>query len=168
MADSDFYQPPSRARLSIIPIASTLIASAATALPLIVSVPAVPPLGLMMALAWRLRRPEMWAAWIALPLGLADDLLGGAALGSAMTLWTIVFLGIDAADSRPLWRDYWLDWWIAAGAILFCCINQWTFAVFTGGGGAFWPILPQIAFAIILFPAMARLCAVLDTWRLSR
>jgi len=168
MSDSGFYQPPSQARLWTIPIVSTLIASTITALPLVLSIPVLPPLGLMMALAWRLRRPEMWPAWMALPLGLFDDLFSGAALGTAMTLWTIVFLAIDAVDSRPLWRDYWLDWGIAACAILFCGLNQWTFALFTGGGGVFWPVLPQVGFAIILFPAMARICANLDSWRLSR
>jgi rod shape-determining protein MreD len=167
MEGPGFYEPPSRTRLWAIPIGSTILASALTALPLVSQFQLFPPFGLMLALAWRLRRPEMWPAWIALPLGLADDLFSGAAIGSAMTLWTIAFLAIDAADSKPTWRDYWLDWRIAAGILLICGFGQWALAVFTGGGGVLWPALPPIVFAILLFPAAARFCALLDRWRLA-
>jgi len=168
MASPGFYEPPSRTRLWVIPIGSTLVGSALTAVPIVSQIHLLPPFGLMMALAWRLRRHEMWPAWIALPLGLADDLLSGAALGSAMTLWTIAFLAIDAIDSQPTWRDYWLDWRIAAGILLVCGVGQWMIAWFTGGGGLFWPVFPPIVFGILLFPAAARFCALLDRWRLSR
>ena len=166
--ESDLLARPSAARLWLVPIASTLAGSALALLPAIVSVPVLPPLGLLMALGWRLLRPEMWPAWVALPLGLADDLIGGAPLGSAMTLWTIAFLGFDIADSRPMWRDHWLDWWLAAAAILLCALGAWGIAAFSGGAGALWTILPQTTLAILLFPPIARLCARLDTWRLRR
>lgn len=159
---------PSAARLWLVPLVSTLVGSACAALPMVAQWPLLPPLGLMVALGWRLLRPEMWPAWVALPLGLADDLLTGAPLGSAMTLWTVAFLGIDVADTRPMWRDHWLDWWIAAGAILFCGLGAWAIDRFTAGGGRLAPALPQIGFAILLFPAVARICARLDRWRLRR
>jgi rod shape-determining protein MreD len=161
-------QRPSVARLWTVPIVSTLVASALDALPLVVSAPTLPPFGLLMALAWRLLRPEMWPAWIALPLGLADDLLTGAPLGSAGALWTFAFLGIDIADSRPMWRDHWLDWWIASIAILFCGFGGWAVDRFTAGGGQLLPLLPQLVLSILCFSPAAWVCARLDRWRLRR
>lgn len=158
---------PLRSRLWIVPVASTLVGSAATLLPIVAHAPALPSLGLLMALAWRLLRPEMWPAWVALPLGLADDLIGGAPIGCAMALWTIAFLAIDAADARPTWRDHWQDWWLAGTAIAGVGVGGWAFARFTAGGGALWPLLPQLVLGILLFPAAQRLCARLDRWRLA-
>jgi rod shape-determining protein MreD len=162
--ESDLLGRPSSLRLQALPIASTLLGSCVNLLPFISTAPVLPSFGLLMALAWRLLRPELWAAWVALPLGLADDLITGSPPGTAMTLWTIVFLGIDRVDSRPMWRDYWLDWWIASLAILFCAAGQWAF----NGGGAPWPMIPPTILAILCFPPVARLCAALDRWRLAK
>lgn len=167
--ESDLLGYPARVRLQAVPVASTLLGSCVGLLPFVVTAPILPPFGLLVALGWRLLRPELWAAWMALPLGLADDLITGAAPGTAMTLWTIVFLGIDLLDSRPLWRDHWLDWWIAAGAILFCALGQWAFGGFVaGGGGTLWPMIAPTILAILAFPPIARLCAALDRWRLTQ
>jgi len=166
--ESDLLGQPSRARLQAIPIVSTMIGSGVTLLPFIATAPVLPSFGLLMALGWRLLRPELWAAWIALPLGLADDLITGTPPGTAMTLWTISFLGIDMLDARPMWRDHWLDWWIAAAAILFCALGQWALGVFVSGGGALWPMIAPTILAILCFPPVARLCARLDRWRLAK
>ena len=85
-------------RVTIVPILSTLAGSAMALLPIIATEPIVPPFGLMMLLAWRLLRPEIWPVWAALPLGLADDLLSGHYLGTAMILWTIAFLALEWVD----------------------------------------------------------------------
>ncbi|WP_116091308.1 rod shape-determining protein MreD [Sphingomonas crusticola] len=164
--ESDLLGRPSAFRLQGLPIASTLIASCIGLLPFVASAPVIPPFGLLMALGWRLLRPELWPAWTALPLGLADDLIVGAPPGTAMTLWTITFLGIDLVDSRPMWRDHWLDWWIAALAISWCALGTWATGRFVSGGGAFWPMIPPTLIAILAFPPIARLCATLDRWRL--
>lgn len=167
-APSPFTPERRPVRLWLVPIASTVAASALAALPLVVSLPWVPPFGLLMALAWRLLRPEIWGAWMALPLGLADDLLGGAPLGSAAALWTIVFLGLDIADHRMMWRDIWDDWRIAAAAILFCDAGAWALAAFTGGAGPAWTVLPQTVLGALLFPVASGAAARLDRWRLRR
>lgn len=166
--ESDLLGQPSAARLQLLPVLSTLIGSCAGLLPFVASAPVLPPFGLLVALGWRLLRPELWPAWVALPLGLADDLIGGAPPGTAMTLWTIAFLGIDLADSRPMWRDHWLDWWIATVAILFCAGGSWAIGRFVSGGGALWPLIVPTILAILFFPPIARLCARLDHWRLAK
>lgn len=157
---------PRRARW--VPVLTVLAGSLTAALPIVADWPMLPPFGLLMLLAWRLLRPEMWPAWIALPLGLFDDLLSGQPLGSAMALWTIVFVAFDMMDNRAVWRDYWMDWLAAAAAILFCLVGGVGLLAFTTGGGHLLAIVPQALTTILLFPAAMRLCAALDRWRLAR
>ena len=155
------------ARLWLVPVLSTLAGSALSVSPFVVTVPLMPPLGLLMLVAWRLLRPEMWGAWVALPLGLADDLIVGAPLGSGMAVWTIVLLGLDVADHRLLWRDYWADWGLAIAALSFATLAAWAIALFSGGAGPPWTAAVQALFAALLFPTAARLCRMLDKWRLG-
>ncbi|MFS0735470.1 rod shape-determining protein MreD [Sphingomonas sp. 1P06PA] len=161
------YQPVviRPARVRVVPIASTLAGSALGALPVIASAPALPPFGLLMMLAWRLLRPELWPAWAGLPLGLADDLLTGQPLGSGMALWTAVFLAVDRIDNRLPWRDYWLDWSIAAVALMVVMTGQ----LFAAGLALDMvpTMLPLIAMTILCFPFAARFAASLDRWRLA-
>lgn len=161
-----FRPRPSPARLWLVPLGSTVAGSCTTLLPAIAGAPALPPFGLLMALGWRLLRPEMWPAWVALPLGLVDDLLGGAPLGSAMSLWTIAFLAIDLTDARPMWRDHWLQWALATLCIAGVGLGGWALSRFVAGGGALGFLLPQLFLGALLFPVTARLCAALDRWRL--
>src|SRR3546814_19240001 len=74
---------------------------------------------LMVLLAWRLLRPESLKIWSPVLLGLFDDLLSGQPFGSAMLLWTICFFVIELIEIRLVFRDFWQDWLIAAGAIGF-------------------------------------------------
>lgn len=137
-------------------------------LPIVATAPTLPPFGLLMALGWRLLRPEMWHPWMASLLGLADDLICGAPLGTSMTLWTIAFLGFDIVDTRPMWRDYWLDWWLASVAILFCGVGDWLITGFVSGAAPVWTILPTLAIGIVFYPAVVWICSRLDRWRLKR
>lgn len=157
---------PARAR--VVPVAATLAASLLHALPVVASAPVLPPFGLLMLLSWRLLRPELWQAWIALPLGLLDDLAAGHPPGSAMTLWTFSFLLLDTLDNRLIWRDYWIEWSVAAALIVMVMVGEWQVAVFIEGDRALLPIVPQLLVTIFCFPAMVRLCATLDRWRLRR
>lgn len=154
-------------RGQLLPLASTVLGSALTIVPWVAMQPIVPPLGLMIALGWRLLRPEMWPAWMALPLGLANDLLGGDPFGTSIALWTITFIALDAVDRRLIWRDYWQDWLLAALAIAFCLGGGLIAANIGGGRGELTDIVPQMLFSIALFPLAMRLCAALDRWRLG-
>ncbi len=157
---------PARARM--VPVVSTLAGSLLHAAPVVASAPVLPPFGLLMLLSWRLLRPELWHAWIALPLGLFDDLAAGHPPGSAMTLWTFCFLLLDTLDSRLIWRDYWIEWSVAAALITLVMLGGWTVAVFVDGDHALLPVIPQLVVTILCFPATVRLCATLDRWRLRR
>jgi rod shape-determining protein MreD len=155
-------------RTVMVPILSTLAGSAMALLPVIATEPIVPPFGLMMLLAWRLLRPEMWPAWAALPLGLADDLLSGHYLGTAMILWTVTFLVLEWVDQNLLWRDAWIEWGLATVAIILLDIGAWALSQPRGSMTPMLTIVPQTVGAILLFPAVLRIAAWFDGWRLRR
>lgn len=155
-------------RVMLVPILSTLAGSAIGLFPVIATEPIIPPVGLMMLLAWRLLRPELWPAWAALPLGLADDLINGHYLGTAMILWTISFLVLEWVDQALRWRDSWIEWAIAAVALVLIDFGSWLLSHPLDHGVSFLVPIPQTIGAILLFPAVLRITAALDTWRLKR
>ncbi|MFM9977194.1 MAG: rod shape-determining protein MreD [Sphingomonadaceae bacterium] len=161
---SRFDAPPGAFEQQAIPVASVMITSLAPLLPVIVTMPIVPPLGFMMLLAWRLMRTDLWPAWGALPLGLFDDLFSGQPIGSAMASWTLALIAIDMVDTRAIWRDYRQDWALAAALI----VAQLLWSLVLAGGGMS-PILlvPQMLLAILAFPMCARIAAALDRWRIG-
>ena len=149
-----------------VPIASTMAGSLLTTLPIVATAPVLPPFGLLFLLAWRMLRPEIWPIWAALPFGLFDDLLSGNPLGTAMLTWTVAFIVLDVIDRWQVWRDYWQEWFIAAGLIAFCIIAAFLVTLATGGGGYIVIIVPQLAASMLAFPVVVRLTAILDRWRL--
>lgn len=150
-----------------VPIVSTMIGSLLPLmLPLVAEAPIVPPFGLLVLLAWRLLRPGFWAVWAPLPLGLFDDLASGQPLGSAMLSWTIAFLVLEATERSLLWRDYVQDWFVAGIAVSGCMVSGYLFALFAGGSAPILALVLQIFASILVFPAVARVCARLDIWRL--
>lgn len=149
------------------PIVSTMIGSLVPMLlPVIADAPVLPPFGFLMLLAWRLLRPGFWAAWAPLPLGFFDDLASGQPVGSAMFAWTVALLLIEASERAVIWRDYLQDWLVACAAIAGVLAAGYLFALFAGGAAPIFAIVPQILASMLLFPAVARLCARLDSWRL--
>ncbi|MBV8685867.1 MAG: rod shape-determining protein MreD [Alphaproteobacteria bacterium] len=155
-------------RRQAVPVASTLAASALDLLPVVATTPLVPDFAYLVLLAWRLLRPELWSAQVALPLGLFNDLVAGHPLGQSMALWTITFLVFELVDSRTGWRDYWMDWLLAAFAILFYTAGMWWIARVMGSRIELAVLAPQLALSIIAYPLVARLVIALDRWRLSR
>jgi rod shape-determining protein MreD len=155
-------------RTVAVPLLSTLAGSAMGFVPVIATEPMLPPFGLMLLLAWRLLRPEMWSPWVALPLGFADDLISGHYLGTAMVLWTLAFLVLEWVDQALVWRDGWIEWGIASIALAVIIFGSWALSQPTGSLTAILTIVPQTIGAILFFPAVLRITAWLDRWRLRR
>ncbi|MBN8830181.1 MAG: rod shape-determining protein MreD [Sphingomonadales bacterium] len=165
--DSRIGRRRSQLQIRGTPIASVMFGSMiASLVPSIAQVPLLPPFGLMVLIAWRLLRPEIWPLWIGMPLGLFDDLMSGQPIGCAVFLWTIVLLALDFESQRHFWRDYWHGWFTASLALSFALAGGWLAVRLAGYGGSFVQILPQIAYSVGLFPLVVRICAVLDRWRL--
>jgi len=155
-------------RRKYVPIVSTVFACMLVLLPIIVSSPIVPDFAFLVLIAWRLLRPELWSATIALPLGLFNDLVAGHPLGQSMALWTITFLAFDILDSRLLFRDYWMDWFFASLAIVGYVFAGWWIGRMMGNTAEFTIMVPQLIASVLAFPVVARLVLALDRWRLSR
>lgn len=165
---NQFTPPPGAFERQLVPVGTVMLGSLAVLLPVIVTVPVIPSLGLLMLLAWRLPRPGLWPAWAGLPLGLFDDLFSGQPLGSSMALWTMTLLWIDYADIRFVWRGYWQDWALAAVAFTAVTIGNWALVQFSGGATPVILLLLPILIGAMLYPVVARLCAALDRWRFAR
>lgn len=158
---------PSSAQRQGVPIASTMIGSMAPLLPMIATAPVMPPWGLLVLVAWRMLHRNLWPVWMGLPLGMFDDLFSGQPLGSAMMLWTLALLGLDLLDRRMVWRDFRQEWSIASGLVVAMLLVQLLISYASGGATNPLLLVPQMLVSILVFPLVARLCAVLDEWRLS-
>jgi rod shape-determining protein MreD len=159
-----FAPEPSPTAVWAIPAASIAAGSLITILPLIAAFPVLPPLGLMILLAWRLLRPDTVRIWMPLPFGLFDDLVSGQPLGSAILLWTISFLIVDLLDHRLISRDFAQDWVLASGAIGFCLIVGRLIAT-PLEAHVDTLLLFQVIASVLLYPFVARLVAWLDAKR---
>jgi len=156
-------------RRRFVPLTSTIFAMLLGLLPIVASSLWVPNLAFLILITWRLVRPEIWQAQVALGLGLLADLIvPGAPLGQSMLLWTVIFLGLDYADYLLGTRDYWLDWTLATAAILFHSAGVWYIALLMGAEVSVLVMVPQLILSILAYPLMARIVLRLDRWRLAR
>jgi rod shape-determining protein MreD len=148
-----------------IPAASVMLGSLTVLIPNISVYPMLPPVGLLLLLAWRMLVRDLWPTWVALPLGFFDDLFSGQPMGSAMLLWTLVFLILDILDRWMMWRDYRQDWIIAS--VLIAIVLALSLAISNSAGGATsgWLLLPQMLASALAFPMAVRICARLDRLR---
>ena len=85
-----------------------------------------------------------------------------------MLLWTLIFLALDFVDNRLGFRDYLMDWLLAAAAILLHGAGIWYIALLMGSDTSFLVMLPQIGVSILAYPIVARIVLGLDRWRLAR
>ena len=163
-----FTPPPTALERQMVPVVSTMLGSLTVLFPVVATEPLMPPFGLMIFLGWRLLRSDIWPLWMALPLGLWDDLFSGQPLGTAIAGWTAIMLALDNLDRRTPFRDHRQDWLLAGlilgGYLLFALLA----AQLTGGATSPAALVPQILLSALLFPLVARLCAALDRWRSPR
>ncbi len=164
---SRIEQHQSPTKMLAIPILSVLIGSIVTTLPIITAQPLLPPLGLMLFLAWRLLRPGLWPMWAGLPFGLFDDMFSGQPFGSAGLIWSVAMIVIELLDNRAIWRDYLQDWLIASIIIIIALCAGLFFVGLAYGGPKPVILLPQIALSVLIYPLIVRLCVRLDQWRIS-
>jgi rod shape-determining protein MreD len=101
-------------------------------------------------------------------LGFANDLLVGTPIGFSVALWTAVMLAMDLVDRRTQWRDYWIEWAMAAVLILAAEAAEWKVAGWSGARVPFTHMLPSIVVSILAFPLFAFIASRLDRWRLGQ
>ena len=148
------------------PWVSVMIGSFLPALLFVPSAPVLPPIGYLTLLAWRQLRPGLLPVWSGLPLGLFDDLYSGQPMGSAILLWSATMIVLDIVEARLPWRNFLIEWLVAAVLIVAYIALSLAFANAAGGSTAFLVIVPQMALSILTFPLIGRLVAGLDRLRL--
>lgn len=151
-----------------IPAATVIAGSLLAALPIVAQQGWFPDAGLLMLLGWRLRRSDVWPSWWAAPLGLLNDLFAGYPVGLSVTVWTLSMLALDIIDRRTIWRDYWIEWVLAALLMLFAEAAQWQVAAWMGAPVPFTQMLPGIFISVAAFPIAAWIVGRIDSWRLGR
>lgn len=162
-----FRRGPRRYAL-VVPAATVVVASLLAALPVVSTSGWFPDFGYLALISWRLLRADPWPAWWAIPLGLINDLFTGYPIGFSIALWSATMLALDLIDRRTMWRDYWIEWMLAAVLIAIDEWLQWRVARAVGADVPFTAMLPQLLISICAFPLSAWLVSRLDAWRLGR
>jgi rod shape-determining protein MreD len=151
-----------------VPAASVVLASLLAALPIISKTGWYPDFGFLMFLGWRLLRADPWPGWWAAPLGLVNDLFTGYPLGYSVALWSATMIVLDLVDRRTMWRDYWIEWMLAAVLISADELLQWRLAKAIDVASPLVAVVPPIAISVLAFPIAAWLVGRLDAWRVGR
>ncbi len=153
---------------TLVPAATVVAASLLSALPIVSSTGWYPDFGFLVLISWRLLRSDPWPAWWAAPLGLVNDLFTGQPIGFSVALWSATMLVLDLIDRRTMWRDYWIEWVLAAVLIAINEWLEWQLAGLVGASVPFSRVLPPLVITVFLFPIVAWFVARLDRWRLGR
>jgi len=151
-----------------LPAVSVVAGSVLAALPIVSVSGWYPDFGFLVLIAWRLLRADAWPAWWAAPLGFVNDVLTGLPIGMSVTLWAAIMIVMDLVDRRTIWRDYWIEWALAAALILAAESFEWWLAGLNGAAFAFQSILPPVVVSVLAFPIVAGLVSWIDRWRLRQ
>ena len=151
-----------------VPAATVVAASLLAALPIVSTSGWYPDFGFLALVAWRLLRADPWPGWWAAPLGLVNDLFTGYPLGFSVALWSATMLALDLIDRRTMWRDYWIEWVLAAVLVAIDEWFQWRLAKLVGAALPFTRMIPTIVISICVFPLVAWIVSRIDAWRLGR
>ncbi len=152
----------------LLPATSVVAASLLSALPIVSTSGWYPDFGYLALIAWRLLRADPWPAWWAAPLGLVNDLFTGYPIGFSIALWSATMLALDLIDRRTMWRDYWIEWMLAAVLITIDEWLQWRVAGVVDAAPPFSRMIPPLMISICVFPLVAWLVSRADAWRLGR
>ena len=151
-----------------IPALSVVAASSLTLLPIVTTIGWIPDFGFLLLIAWRLLRADAIPGWWAALLGLVNDLLTGSPVGLSVAIWTAAVLALDLLDRRTMWRDYWIEWGLAALLIFGNDVARWRIDAAMGAPHEFRVILPPFIIGVLVFPLAAWCASALDRWRLGR
>jgi rod shape-determining protein MreD len=151
-----------------VPTVTVVAASLLAALPIVSTSGWYPDFGFLALIAWRLLRADPWPAWWAAPLGLANDLFTGYPVGFSIALWSATMLALDLIDRRTMWRDYWIEWVVAAVFITIDEWLQWRVASVVGAELPLVKMIPPLAISVCVFPLVAWIVSRIDAWRLGR
>ena len=168
LAPAKRFRRGPRPYATAVPATTVVASSLLAALPIVSTSGWYPDFGYLVFISWRLLRADPWPAWWAIPLGLINDLFTGYPVGFSIALWSTTMLALDLIDRRTMWRDYWIEWMLAAVLI---AIDEWLLWRVSRAAGTdvpFTMMLPQLLISICAFPLSAWAVSLVDKWRLGR
>jgi rod shape-determining protein MreD len=74
---------------------------------------------------------------------------------------------LDLLDRRTMWRDYWLEWLLAAALLALSDLARRAVDGAMGAPYDLITIVPPLLIAILTFPIAAFVASALDRWRLN-
>ena len=151
-----------------VPAITVILAALLAALPIISTSGWYPDFGYLVFVSWRLLRADPWPPWWAAALGLINDLFTGYPIGLSVAQWSATMLVLDLIDRRTMWRDYWMEWVLAAVLLTIDQWLQWRIAALTGAEIPAWRMVPPLVISICVFPVSAWIVSRIDAWRLRR
>lgn len=151
-----------------VPASSVVAASLMSVVPIMSPSGWYPDLAFLALIAWRLLRPDPWPAWWAAPLGLANDIITGYPIGYSVALWPATMILLDLLERRTMWRDYWIEWALAALLIFGAEAFHWWIAALSFADVPFTAVVPPLLISILCFPVIAWAVARIDRWRLGQ
>ena len=163
-----FARAPSPVLAYLTPWLTIALASGLASLPTTTSAPLMPPLGFLVLLSWRQLHPGLLPVWAGLPLGFVDDLVSGQPMGCGILTWSVTLIMLDAIEFRWPWRNFGIEWAVAAGLIVAYLIATAWINHLAGGGFTVMLVLPQLVLSVLFYPFVARVVARADTFRLTR
>ena len=128
----------------------------------------MPDAGFLLLLAWRLLRGDVIPAWWAAPLGLWNDLVLGLPIGLSVATWATAMILLDLLDRRTMWRDYWLEWLLAAALLMLAELGRRQVDAAMGAPYPLTAVIAPLVIGILSFPIAAWTASALDRWRLGR
>lgn len=158
---------PSPVLAYAVPWLTVALASAMTGWVTIAAMPLVPPLGLLMLVGWRQLHPGLLPVWAGLPLGLVDDLVSGQPVGSAVLLWSLAMLLLESIEARWPWRNFAIEWAVAAMVIVACLLGGAVIASGVRSLGWLPGVGVQAALSVLAYPLAGRAVAWCDRVRLA-
>ena len=77
-------------------------------------------------------------------------------------------LALDLVDRRTMWRDYWIEWGLAAVLLAANEWLQWRVAALLGARVPILAVVPAFVISLCAFPVSAFIVSRIDRWRLGR
>jgi rod shape-determining protein MreD len=85
-----------------------------------------------------------------------------------MALWCLSMFLLELADRRTMFRDYWIEWVLAAALIVLHQLFLYKVADWAGARVPLIQLVPGTLISILVFPFFAFLAGRIDRWRLGQ
>lgn len=150
-----------------LPWLTVMLASLLPGWIMIASAPVLPPLGFLFFVSWQQLRPGLLPVWAGLPLGIFEDLFSGQPFGSAVLLWSLSAIVLEAIETWLPWRNFLTEWLVAIGLIVAYIVFSLALANIAGASASLHVVVPQIVISVLSFPLVGLVVAKLDRIRLT-